>query len=84
MLKDYLLFIGAVARFLVATLGLLYRGAKVVQYAFMAWLVYVIFRRVSTAAFPEISQHDLPRISVSADYARQTAPQYEVEGVYLS
>jgi len=83
MVKDTLLFIKALMRFFVAALGLLYRGAKIVQYAFMGWLVYILFRRMTTTALAEVTEDDrLGRIS--ADHARQAAPQYEVEGVYLS
>ena len=83
MLKDNLLFIKALLRFLVAVLGVLYRGAKVVQYAFMGWLVHFAFRKMTTAAIAEEPRDDTPWL-YSVDYARRTAPQYEAEGVYLS
>ena len=74
MLNDNLLFIKAVLRFVTASLNLIYRGAKVVQYAFVAWLVYRLFRNLDSDVPVEDSGVDTMRVHSRPSARRTTAP----------
>lgn len=74
MLKDTLLLIKALLHFVTAALNLLYRGAKVVQYAFVAWLVYRLFRNVEPDAPTEDTSTATTGLHSQPDARRARAP----------
>ncbi len=74
MLKDTLLFIKALLHFVTAALNLLYRGAKVVQYAFVAWLVYRLFRNVEPNAPTKETSTATTRLHSQPNAQRARAP----------